>query len=407
MRLMSPKLHAMVLAMVSAVNTGGCIPEPSGTRSGDLPNEELESPSDFDPNDGNDHGDGGGSCTPADPCAGATGTGSYVGVRCDGETPFEMEPSLACADARARCQLEAGEKPAQSIYCEWNGIEIFRHEASAGSCNAFGPAPSDGCEPPPPSSCDHPCSGSSETGSYRGYFCGDDAVNFIQTNGIDCQAALGNCALNAATNPGLSIVCEWNGQEIFRREVEAGECNALHGPSTLTCAMPAPDGCDGYHPCTLTEGGPGSYSGSFCDSGAFIQTPAIDCQAALGNCMLNAAVNPDLSIQCEWQGAEIYRREVEAGACDSLGKSCEAPSCGDPCEDEAGTGSYYALGCDDASLQHRADGVTCQSARELCTQMVSADPSQSLRCVWNDREILRHEVSSGTCDRFGLPYCFE
>ncbi len=52
-----------------------------------------------------------------------------------------------------------------------------------------------------------------QTGTYRGYFCGEQ--QFIQTEGISAAEALANCELNAANNPDRQVLCTLDDQVIY------------------------------------------------------------------------------------------------------------------------------------------------------------------------------------------------
>lgn len=275
--------------------------------------------------DGGDGGDGGETC-PFDPCEGTTGTDLYVASDCDTLYPFDVSTEFTCAGARERCEQLAQDDPSRSIQCEWGrySIEVFRQEVEPEACDFFGPPPpTEGpCEPRPPR-CEIPC-GDGGPGSYSGFYCGPDGEPFVHTEGIDCQVALGDCALHAALNPDKDIVCEFNGQEIFRRELNESACVPVHGEPTVDCDLPLPELCEGTHPC-LSDG-TALYVGSFCDGGRFIRSPNGTCQGALGNCILNASLNLTRSIRCQWNDQEIYRNELEEGVCQEFDPVCEAPS---------------------------------------------------------------------------------
>lgn len=144
------------------------------------------------------------------------------------------------------------------------------------------------------------CVGKTGTGTYEGFFCNTN-FQFIETRGIDCSSAYSNCLLNATNNPTRSVLCTWNGETLFRRELTAGLCNQTDcQTSTLL----------------------GSYTGSICNTNSvFIRTNNITCKAARDNCALNASYNPATSFYCEWNGRVIYRKEVTAGACNATAAS--------------------------------------------------------------------------------------
>jgi hypothetical protein len=80
-----------------------------------------------------------------------------------------------------------------------------------------------GCtdEPTDPGS----CAGKDGPGHYEGFFCDPGLIqNFIITEGISCEEALGNCQINAAANPELSIYCTWNGEDLYMVEQQSGVC---------------------------------------------------------------------------------------------------------------------------------------------------------------------------------------
>lgn len=80
----------------------------------------------------------------------------------------------------------------------------------------------------PPTDPGNACTGKTGTGQYEGFFCDPvlypNGGPFIQTADISCEDALANCALNASANPGISIECTWNGEQIFLEETQPGDC---------------------------------------------------------------------------------------------------------------------------------------------------------------------------------------
>ncbi|WNG43127.1 hypothetical protein F0U60_02700 [Archangium minus] len=145
--------------------------------------------------------------TLADPCADATGTGTYKGHTCEDSFTFITAEGLSCQEARRKCTAKAAANRETSFYCTWNNRVIYRQDVVAGACNP------------------RVCELASGTGRYRGYICGSH--NFIITDNIPCEYALENCALNAANNPTRSFFCTWNDIEVFRRELVPGICNGL------------------------------------------------------------------------------------------------------------------------------------------------------------------------------------
>ena len=391
---LTPKVQAMVLAMAATTSQTGCLEGADGAR--DARRDQLADPSE-------PAGAAGEACE--DPCAALTGDGSYTALSCDGFTPIEHD-DLSCAAARTRCQELADSSPEQGILCVWgpDSAEIFRHESEDETCEAmFGPPPSD-C-PQPSLRCDHPCTGEEGvSGTYRGFDCGPDGEPFVETEGIECAEALGNCALSAASNPDQNIVCEWNGKEIYRREVQAGACNEPHGEPPPNCAAPPPALCDGAPPCQ--GGGTDMYRFQFCEADYFRSTPDVTCQAALGDCMLNAVINPHASVNCQWSGQSIYRRETdgEASACEAYPDVCEEPpTCSDPCEGQVETSWLEGLGCQAADEIGRDVNISCQDARDQCGTWMSENPDRDIICLWAGIEVGRQVTTQSACDEYGEP----
>ncbi len=145
-----------------------------------------------------------------------------------------------------------------------------------------------------------PCNGKSGTGTYEGFFC-NSSSQFIETRNIDCSSAYNNCVLNANNNPTRSMLCTWNGNVIYRRELSAGICNQVNCQTSTQL---------------------GNYTGYICNtSSAFIKTSSITCKEAKDNCILNANNNPTSSFYCEWNSRVIYRKDVTAGICNNIAAS--------------------------------------------------------------------------------------
>lgn len=146
----------------------------------------------------------------------------------------------------------------------------------------------------------NPCTGKSGTGTYEGFFC-NSSSQFIETRNIDCSSAYNNCVLNANNNPLRSLLCTWNGNVIFRRELSAGICNPIDCQTSTQL---------------------GNYTGYICNSNsAFIKTSSITCKEAKDNCILNANSNPSTSFYCEWNSRAIFRKDVTAGVCNTTAAS--------------------------------------------------------------------------------------
>jgi hypothetical protein len=72
---------------------------------------------------------------PESPCAGASGTGHYVGYYCDYGHEFIITPDISCDEALDNCQLNASLNPDLSFYCTWEGQPIHEAEVTAGACD--------------------------------------------------------------------------------------------------------------------------------------------------------------------------------------------------------------------------------------------------------------------------------
>ncbi len=180
--------------------------------------------------------------------------GLYKGFFIEGDA-FELfiqTRDITRADALANCKKNADNNPKKSLFCTWNGKEIFRKIVEPEVVK----------------------------GLYEGFFIDGDALElFIQTRGITRADALANCKKNAKANPKRSLFCTWNGKEIFRKIVEAPK--------------------------------KGTYKGFFIGEGSkhlFIKTKNITRAAALKNCQLNAKNNPLKSVICTFNNTEIFRR---------------------------------------------------------------------------------------------------
>ena len=71
----------------------------------------------------------------------------------------------------------------------------------------------DGSEPGVPGGDPGSLEEPAQTGTYRGYFCGEQQI--IETEGISAADALANCQLTALNNPGRQVFCTFDGQVIY------------------------------------------------------------------------------------------------------------------------------------------------------------------------------------------------
>jgi hypothetical protein len=133
--------------------------------------------------------------------------------------------------------------------------------------------------------------------------------------------------------------------------------------------------------------GTGTYKGYFCPSHNFITTQAISCAEARNNCVLNANSNPGSSVFCTWNNRVIYRRDVSAGACNSL-----------VCSAVTGTGQYKGYVCPSHNFIS-TNAISCQEAQSNCQLNANSNPSSSFYCTWNGTEIFRLERTAGICPR--------
>lgn len=71
-------------------------------------------------------------------CAGKGGTGTYKGYICDSSHRFITTKNITRRAALDNCKLNAQNNPTRSLYCTWNGKEIYRKELRAGICRGVG-----------------------------------------------------------------------------------------------------------------------------------------------------------------------------------------------------------------------------------------------------------------------------
>lgn len=150
----------------------------------------------------------------ADPCAGATGPGTYKGYTCEDTHNFIIAEGISCQDTRRKCRLNAEANPSLSFYCTWNDRPAYRKDTQVGACSSL------------------VCQTSSATARRVVYFC-ESPTNIypaIATDNVSCQYALDSCVHNANLNPHRNVFCTWGDAELFRRELVTGSCG---GPSSL------------------------------------------------------------------------------------------------------------------------------------------------------------------------------
>lgn len=66
-------------------------------------------------------------------CDSVLGQGQYRGSFC-GSFAFANTPDSTCQDALTNCESNAQSNPDMSVYCTWQGQEIYRREKTAGAC---------------------------------------------------------------------------------------------------------------------------------------------------------------------------------------------------------------------------------------------------------------------------------
>ncbi|WP_157758639.1 hypothetical protein [Cystobacter fuscus] len=133
--------------------------------------------------------------------------------------------------------------------------------------------------------------------------------------------------------------------------------------------------------------GTGTYKGYVCPSHNFIITQKISCAEARNNCVLNANANPGSSFFCTWNDRVIYRRDVSAGACNSL-----------VCAAVTGTGQYKGYVCPSHNFIN-TNAISCQEAQSNCQLNANSNPNSSFYCTWKGTEIFRLERTAGICPR--------
>ncbi len=180
--------------------------------------------------------------------------------------------------------------------------------------------------------------------TYEGFFIEDGKKRlFIRTENITKEEALANCKKNAQSNPTRSIVCEWNGDEIFERIVT---------PKPKTPR--------------------GVYRGYFligAKKHMFIQTKNITKNQALSNCKTNAKNNPTKSILCTWKSQLIFKRVVKTP--------------------KLGTYRGYFLNGSSKRVFIVTKNISRENALANCKINARNNPSKGIMCTFNGSYIYR------------------
>ena len=74
---------------------------------------------------------------PSDPCADASGLGTYIGHYCDLGSPFIITQGISCEDALSNCELNISANPDLNVYCEWNGHFIVQGGPDTSACVGY------------------------------------------------------------------------------------------------------------------------------------------------------------------------------------------------------------------------------------------------------------------------------
>ena len=74
----------------------------------------------------------------ANTCAAKHGKGTYKGYSCDSSHRFITTKNITRQAALDNCKRNARNNPTLSLYCTWNGKEIYRKELKAGICRGVG-----------------------------------------------------------------------------------------------------------------------------------------------------------------------------------------------------------------------------------------------------------------------------
>lgn len=142
-------------------------------------------------------------------------------------------------------------------------------------------------------------------------------------------------------------------------------------------------------PCA-DAAGTGTYRGYICEGErSFITAEGISCQDTRRKCQLNAEASPGSSFYCTWNDRVVYRKDVSAGACNSL-----------TCKTTSGIGQRVLNICyspDDVAPAIISDGMSCQDALDNCKRNADVNSHRSILCHWRGLEIFRRELTVGSC----------
>lgn len=202
---------------------------------------------------------------------------------------------------------------------------------------------------------------------------------------IDMTAVLGRMALGFMLSGALA--CGGTTLQGPEEEGTAFEERSAPEPSALAEDSAAPEPFEELaNDCSGAQG-KGTYKGYMCPSHNFITTKNISCAEARSNCALNANSNPGQSVFCTWNDRVIYRRDVSAGACNSL-----------VCNAVTGTGQYKGYVCPSHNFI-TTNTISCREAQSNCQLNANSNPSSSFYCTWKGTEIFRRETTAGICPR--------
>ncbi len=154
---------------------------------------------------------------------------SYLGVCGDGPG-FSITPSETCQDALDQCLANA-EDPDQSIYCEWDGRELYRRETTDGACEARFGAPT--CLPSPICELDDPCAA---TEGRRGFLvavagCEPEPLFLYpdaEPTELSCEEAATLCDQVAGDAEPGATTCWWNERTLRAADIPGQDCSSVN-----------------------------------------------------------------------------------------------------------------------------------------------------------------------------------
>ena len=133
--------------------------------------------------------------------------------------------------------------------------------------------------------------------------------------------------------------------------------------------------------------GVGTYKGYTCPIHNLVIVSNITCAEARQRCVLDASANPGHNSFCTWNDQLIYRKETDAGMCNSL-----------ICQAVTGVGPYKGYTCPSYNTIF-VQLSSCQSALSSCEFNARSNPNSSVYCTWKGTEIYRREKTAGACPR--------